>query len=69
MLRQFDPVTHAAIDLRDFSEVNGAIAADEQTGEVHLIKLSFDGQQRMVTCVQTGVRIVRRHKPKRVSRE
>jgi len=31
MLGQFDPVTHAAIDLRDFKEVDGAIAADEET--------------------------------------
>src|SRR4051812_17375527 len=47
MLRQFDPVTHAVIDLRDFSEVSGAIAADEDVGEVHQIKSGgFEGQQR-----------------------
>ena len=67
MLRQFDPVTHAVIDLRDFSEVNGAIAADEETGEVHLVKPSFEGHQRLVTSLQTGIRIVRRRKPKRVN--
>ena len=65
MLRQFDPVTHAAIDLRDFSEVSGAIAADEETGEVHLIKASFDGPQHLATSLPTGVRVVRRQKPKR----
>ena len=64
MLRQLDPVTHAVIDLRDFSEVNGAIAADEESGEVHLIKPGFEGLQRLVTSLPTGIRIVRRHKPK-----
>jgi len=67
MLRQFDPATHAVIDLRDFSEVNGAIAADEEAGEVHLIKPSVEGLQRLVTSIPTGIRIVRRHRPKRLS--
>ena len=65
MLRQFDPVTHAAIDLRDFTEVDGAIAADEETGEVHLIRPGLDGQQRAATALPTGIRIVRRDRPKR----
>ena len=67
MLRQFDPMTHTAIDLRDFSEVSGAVAADEETGEVHLIKLGFEGPQRLATALPTGIRIVRRHKPKRLA--
>jgi hypothetical protein len=67
MLRQFDPVTHAVIDLRDFSEVSGAIAADEDVGEVHQLKPGFEGQQRVVMSLPTGIRIVRRHRPKRLS--
>jgi len=43
------------------------VAADEETGEVHLIKLGVEGPQRLATALPTGIRIVRRHKPKRLA--
>ena len=67
MLRQFrsgDPCRDRSSRLLG---VSGAVAADEETGEVHLIKLGFEGPQRLATALPTGIRIVRRHKPKRLA--
>lgn len=67
MLRKIDPGTHAVVDLRDFCEINGAVAADEETGEVYLIKAGFEGPQQVGMAVPTGIRIVRRPWPRRRS--
>lgn len=62
MFREIDPETHAVVDLRDCREIAGAVAVDDETGEVRVVRKTFGGDEIAVVWLPHGCRVVRRRK-------
>jgi len=60
MFREINPKTQAVVDLRDGSEVPGAVAVDDETGDIRVVRKTFDGDEIAVVRLLHGFRVVRR---------
>lgn len=59
-MRQIDPEWYAVVDLGSGNEIAGAVAADEDTGEVYVIRPTHNGPEQSAVYRHAGVKIVRR---------
>jgi hypothetical protein len=60
MIREIDPKTHAVIDLRSCTEIAGAVAVDTDTGEVRVLRKTYEGHETTMVRLVHGLRVVRR---------